>query len=210
MNEVKNYEPNSYRSKNEQRVEAAKTEEKRAEKVVVGNVQMKKKSEIQKLADSFFAEDIPSLKNYVIKDVLVPAIKDALEDIVTNGIRMLLRGETGSRKSSSSTSTKVSYRSYYDSNRDEPRYSSSRVTSSSYDYGDFTFERISDAEEVLNTMFDILERYHRVRVADLYELMGLDCNYTDNKYGWTDLRDSEVYRVRGGYKLKLPKASPID
>ena len=49
-----------------------------------------------------------------------------------------------------------------------------------------------------------------VSVADLYDLVGISGNYTDNKYGWTNLRNSDVQRVRDGYLLKLPKALPFD
>jgi hypothetical protein len=49
-----------------------------------------------------------------------------------------------------------------------------------------------------------------VSVADLYDLVGVTGNYTDNKYGWTDIRSASVIRVRDGYMLKLPKALPLN
>ena len=59
-------------------------------------------------------------------------------------------------------------------------------------------------------MSDLIETYESVSVADLYDLVGKPCNYTDNKYGWTNIRNVEPVRVRDGYILKLPKAMPID
>ena len=59
-------------------------------------------------------------------------------------------------------------------------------------------------------MDGMLETYGVVSVADMYDLVGITCNYTDNKYGWTNLRNAEPVRVRDGYMLKLPKAGPID
>ena len=59
-------------------------------------------------------------------------------------------------------------------------------------------------------MDELLETYGIVSVADLYELVGIIGNYTDNKYGWTNLRNAEPIRVNGGYLLKLPKVCPID
>ena len=48
-------------------------------------------------------------------------------------------------------------------------------------------------------------------VADLYDLVGLNHNFTDNKYGWTNLRNAQPVRDRDGYYiLKLPRAVPID
>ena len=63
---------------------------------------------------------------------------------------------------------------------------------------------------MLDRMNEIVETYGLVKVADLYDLVGLTCNYTDNKYGWTSLRTADIVRVRDGYTLKLPKAMPID
>jgi hypothetical protein len=59
-------------------------------------------------------------------------------------------------------------------------------------------------------MDDIIERYRMVSVADLFDLVGESCSFTDQKYGWTNLRNAEVVRVRDGYMIKLPKALPFD
>ena len=67
-----------------------------------------------------------------------------------------------------------------------------------------------EAEDVLSRMDELIDTYGVVSVADLYDLVGISCNYTDNKYGWTNLRNAEPVRVRDGYMLKLPKALPID
>ena len=59
-------------------------------------------------------------------------------------------------------------------------------------------------------MDDILEKYGMVSVADLYDLVGVTGNYTDNKYGWTNLSNAEIVRVRDGYQIKLPRARVLD
>ena len=59
-------------------------------------------------------------------------------------------------------------------------------------------------------MDELIDTYSMVSVADLYDLIGVTGNYTDNKYGWTNIRNAEVVRVREGYLLKLPKALPIN
>ena len=56
-----------------------------------------------------------------------------------------------------------------------------------------------------------MEAYGLVRVADFYDLVGVTGNYTDNKYGWTNIRSAEIVRLRdGGYVIKLPRAMQID
>ena len=58
-------------------------------------------------------------------------------------------------------------------------------------------------------MGDLIETYGMASVADMYDLVGISCDYTANKYGWTNIRNAEVVRTRDGYMLKMPKALPI-
>lgn len=204
MNE---YKSNSHKSKEAQN--NAQTSEKKIEKVVTGSAKPKKKNEIQKFADVFISEDVGNVKSYIVWDVLVPAFKKAISDIVTNGIDMILYGESG-RSKKNSTASKVSYRSYYEKENDRRDYSTRKVKTG-YDYDNIVFESRGDAEAVLEAMIDIIDQYGVVSVGDLYDLadMSVD-NYTLNKYGWTDIRNASVNRIRDGYMLKLPKALPLN
>ena len=200
MSEVE-YKPNSHKYKQEQ----VTKEDKKIEKVVKGTAKVKKKNELHKVADIFISEDVKNVKSYVLMDVLVPAIKKAISDIVTNGIDMILYGGTGKRGSSGAG--KISYRDYY-GRKDEPRHSDSR-TRTGYSYDDVVLDSRGEAEDVLARMDELIETYGEVSVADLYDLVGITGNYTDNKYGWTNIRNAEPVRVRDGYMLKLPKAAPL-
>lgn len=191
------YEPNSHKSKEEQ---------KQLPKVVQGTVVKKKKSDIGKLADVFIAEDAKNVKNYILMDVVVPLIKNAIEDIVTNGIRMILRGETSARKSSTAAS-KVSYRSYYESRDNDRHVNQTRTTG--YSYEDLIFESRGEAEDVRTRLDEAIDTYGMVSVGDMFDLAGITCNYTDYNYGWTNIRNAEIIHVREGYLLKMPKALPI-
>jgi hypothetical protein len=203
---MQDYKPNSHRFKEEQK--AASTEEKKkVEKVVTGTVKTKKKSEISKLADVFITEDIGNVKSYIIWDVIVPATKNAISDIVRNGIDMLLFGGTG-RSDKRSAAGYVSYRDY-SKRKDDDRSDNSR-TRTGYNYDDIVLESRGEAEAVLDSMQDLIETYGMVSVADMYDLVGKTCDYTDNKYGWTNIRNAEPIRVRDGYMLKLPKVVPLN
>ena len=203
---MNDYKPNSHRYKEEQK--AAAEEQKKVEKVVQGQAQTKKKSEIHKIADIFISEDVKNVKTYVLMDVLVPAIKKAISDIVTNGIDMILYGETGRRSSSGSSASKVSYKSYYD--RRDDNYRQSNETRSRFDFDEIVFNTRGDAEATMDQMRDMIDRYGVVTVADMYDMADLTQPYTSNKYGWTNIRSAEIVRVRNGYVIKLPKAMPID
>ena len=201
---VNDYKPNSNRSKMEQQ---PKEREKKVEKVVTGKVITKKKSALSKFADEFISEDAKNVKSYVLGEVLIPAVKKALCDIVTDGINMILYG--GSRGGSKrSTADRVSYRNYYDGA--SRSYKDTRTTAASYSYDEIILDTRGEAEDVLSRMDELMDTYGLVRVADLYDLVGITGNYTDNKYGWTNIRNAEIVRVRDGYMIKMPRAVAID
>lgn len=203
------YPPNSHKYREEQK--NAAPEEKKITKVARGPVKTKK-NDARKLADIFISEDIGSVKNYIFMDVLVPAIKKAIYDIVTNGIDMFLYGGTGKNKSNSS-GAKVSYRNYYDQkNNTQHRASENTTSRNGFDYEDIVFSNRGDAELVKQQMRDIAARYGVVTIADMYEMAdpNLTPPYTSHKYGWMDVSGAEAVRVRDGYILKLPRPVPID
>ena len=72
------------------------------------------------------------------------------------------------------------------------------------------FETRRDAEEILNYIGDLIDEYGFVTVADLYDLAGVSGNYTNNKYGWTDISNAEIVRLKDGYMIKLPKIRKLD
>lgn len=192
---------NSNRSKREK-----EEAEKKLEKVVTGKAKIKKKSGMSKFADAMIAEDASNVKSYIIMDVLIPSLKKAIYDIITDGIGMLLGGETGVKRRD--RSDKVSYGSYYGRDRDR-RGRSSRVRAT-YEYDDIVLDTQSEVLRVIDKLEDSLEEYGTVSIGDLYDLVGITGTYTDYKYGWTDLRSARPERVRDGYLIKLPKAVPLD
>lgn len=205
---MREYQPNSHKSKEETAV-AETSKERKIQKVVSGKVKTKK-NDGRKLANMFISEDATNVKSYIILDVLVPTIKKTLFDIVTDSLDMILNGGTGSRKSKSGN--KVSYRSYYDDGRNSRSHDreNNYRSGSRFDYDDLVFDTRGEAEAVREEMLDVIDRYGFVTVADMYDMADLSAPYTSSKYGWTNIRTAEVVRVRDGYILKLPKALAID
>ena len=201
------YPPNSHKYKEQQNT--SPTEEKKVTKVVNGPVKTKR-NDARKLADIFISEDISSVKSYIFMDVLVPAIKKAIYDIVTNGIDMFLYGGSGKGRNNQ-PGAKVSYRNYYEQkNNGGYRASDNSRQSNAFDYDDIVFNNRGEAEAALQQMKDIVARYGIVTVNDLYEMTPLSAPYTSQKYGWMDVSNVDIVRVRDGYILKLPRAVPID
>lgn len=195
-------------SKESKEIKAA--DGKRVGKVIKGKAKVKK-NEVRKFTDVFISEDASNVKNYILMDVIVPSIKKAIYDLVMGTLDMTFYGGRGG-STRRPTADKVSYQNYdYSSasRRDERSYNRTR-TASGYTYDDIVVDTRGEAETVLTRMDEIMEEYGTVRVADLYDLVGVTGQYTDNNYGWTNIRNAEIVRVRDGYKIKMPRALPLN
>lgn len=192
------YQSNSHRTK--ELAAQEKPAERRTEKVVTGGTKIRKKSTLTKMANAFLPGDVDDVKRYVLRDVLIPTIRRTISDVVD-----MLLGVNTTPRSSSPAGTRVSYRSYYDARNDRRESTALRPCSTPYSYDDVVFDRYDDAAEVLLRMRELVSRFDAVSVADLFDMTGHAGNYTDNKYGWTDLSDARIERVSDGYIIRLPR-----
>lgn len=201
------YPSNSHASKEKGRTENAPAE-KNVEKIVTGKATVKKRGATKKLADIIVVEDVRSVCEHIVMDVLIPKAKDLLVDVICGGINMFAYGDRGSG-GRRSIAERYGYRSGYTnynrlSDRRDLRPMTRNEPGRSYD--DIYLESKGEAEAVLDRMFELLDEYGTVSVADLYDLVGVTGNFTDCKFGWTDLRSATTVRTRDGYMLKLPRA----
>lgn len=181
--------------------------DKNIQKVISGNVKTREKSLGKRFSDTFLGDDIESVKGYIIFDVIIPAIKDTISNVVSNGVEMLLFGETRSvgRKKNE---TYTSYSNYY---KKDNRHERQRSVSSVHNFRDIILETRGEAEDVLSNLVDIAYEYGSASVADLYDLVGVTGSFTDNRYGWSNLAGAKVSRARGGgYIIDLPRVEELD
>lgn len=197
------YRGNSDREREKKAENAEVAERPKQDKVATGRTTQRRKNIFQKLSGFLKSSYVVETREAIAEIIrTVQTIMDAA-DVLTGGRR---RGGGGWGESSVPAS-RVSYRRYYDDDRDDYRGRSRDV----YDYEDILFETRDDAEMVLLRMEEVLDRFPNVSVADLFDLAGITCNYTDHKYGWAkgELRGSRVRPVRGGYVLDLPPAKSL-
>lgn len=169
-------------------------------KVVSGTARTKKKTKFREFFDMFIANDVEDVKSYILSDVVVPAIKKTIEETV----HTILNGKDTRRTSSSG---RASYIRYDTMSRNDSR----PHIKTGYDYGEVIVDTRDEAKAVLDRMDELIATYQTASVADLYDLAGLQCNHTDNKYGWTDVRDAQIVPMRdGGFLIKMPRAFPLD
>lgn len=196
--------PNSHTYKAKQA--AAKQQEKNIVPVVSKAAVVKKKSGVNKLASIFISEDVSNVKDYIVQDIVVPTIKKG----ILGALDMILNGGSGMYSDRKSSSSRVSYRKYYDDPRDDRRRNDRAKNNTRFDYDDIIYETRGDAVAVLNQMLDTIDRYGMVTVSDMYEFSRLDAPYTSNNYGWFSLKGSRSVRAQGGYVLDLPHSEPIN
>lgn len=194
-------------------------ETKKVERVVEGEVVRRKKPIGKRLRETFLGGDTKGVFEYIMLDVLVPAAKDTIADAASQGVERMIFGEarstsrrTGYRPGSSSGP--INYANRYSpvgraSGRDEDRAQLSRRARANHEFDEIILNTRPEAEAVIEQLFELVSNYDEATVADLYELVGVSGNFTDHKWGWTDMRGAGVQRVRGGYLLDLPKPEPL-
>lgn len=119
-------------------------------------------------------------------------IREGVKTKISKKIDKALFGEKAER----SKTGYVSYRNIY-RERKEPAYVNC--------IDNIIFETHSEAERVIEQMNDAVNKYGVVTVGDVYDFANVASFYTDSKYGWTDIRSAEIFRVRDGFYIKLPR-----
>lgn len=182
------------------------TPKKKLESVVSKPVKIKKKGEFQKLADVFISEDINSVKSHLLEDIVIPTIKKAIVDLVSDGISILFYGSSNRNKKSNAS--KVSYSGYYKAPQDSTRQE--RSERNVLEYNNIIVSSRGEAEEIFVCLEELISQYGFATVSDLYECINKTAPYTASNYGWTDISSAKIKPVREGYLLCFPKIVPID
>jgi hypothetical protein len=214
---AENFPSNSIKPKKDIQPEK-KPEGKKVEKVVSGGVRKQKKGFCKKLAETFMEDDSKSVGSYVLYDILIPAAKDLIVDMISSGAEMLFgTRRTGRGYGRIPGSTWTSYGGRYNGGtsirdpRDRDRRDGPRTARLRQDFEEIIFDTRADALEVLDRMQDLINDYRMVSVSDYYTLCDMESNFTDRKYGWTDLHGVAPQRARGGgYILDLPRTQLLE
>lgn len=173
--------------------------------VVTEQVTTRKKGVGSRLADIFLPTDINTLRNSIISDVIVPAVRDTIISAVSTAFgggsyRSQAYSQPTSRFAYNQVSKPVSTGTTYQSN----------VSRKTYEFDNLVFPSRGSAEAVLDEMLQRVATYDLVRVSDYFELANISCDYTAQGYGWSDLSTARVIKIPGGWTISLPRAYPIN
>lgn len=212
-----NYQSNSNRDK------ASGEPEKQRDKpvaVVTGEVVVKKKPLGGRIKDLFFSGDARDAVRYVIMDVAIPAAKNALYDMMVEGGRSIIFGPNGRGRGVGRYNEQRSIISYNDYSKplidqrsrvNLPDQASRQIFSrpSRPEQLEFVIPDKDQAEEVLSRMVEITSTHKYATVGDLYAMLGLKSDHTDEKWGWFTISNAELRGVREGWLLRFPPAEPV-
>lgn len=208
--EIPVYSSNSDKSK----IKAAE-EETRSPKapVVSGTPRLKKKT---KFAQTFISNEAKNVKPHILNEVVIPKLKEMIFYSIVDALQMTLgvnlRGFVGGKTSGPSKTTSSYTQCYTNSDTVTARvkYAESQ---SGFDYNNVSFETRSDAETVLDAMWELINsQYKMASVLDLYEFSNVptDGNYNLANYGWKDLRGTRIERrLDGEYVIVFPRCVPL-
>ncbi|ADD80958.1 gp067 [Rhodococcus phage ReqiPepy6] len=221
---MEDYPSNSQKPKVDKKPAAkqdGKPEQKKPEvkQITVGTVTRRKKPLGRRVMETFGGGDAQGVGSYILQDVLLPAAKDMVADAVSQGIEKMLFGESRGRRTRSSSSgysggnNRTPYNSSYNGgsryavnpgHRQEPRQMSHRGRAT-HNFDEIVLDSRAEATEVLDNLYSMISQYDVATVADLYNMVGVTGDFTDEKWGWVELHGAQVRHVRDGYLLELPR-----
>lgn len=196
----------------------ARVQDEPVERITSARTVPRKRGIGRQFKETFVGGDARTAFNYMIVDVVVPAIQDTLIDAFQGGIERLIRGESARpRRGMSGIYGNTGRVNYNRMSTGPPTRASthdrtiSRQARARGVFDELIIPSRQEAEEVLDRMYDMLSRYGSVSVAHLYELTGVQSSHTDMKWGWIELRGARAIRQRdGSYLLNLPEPEPLD
>lgn len=174
-----------------------------------------KKSLLQRLFPDFFdiKRNKGEIKDYLIKDIIVPGIKNGILDML---YLIFFNERRRSSKYNDYTSkfrgTSIVYnnREYNKSyNNNEKKEKNKYDSDDSVDYRNIIVDDRMVADSIVAKMHSIIDDCGAVSVADLLSIVDLTSNYIDNDWGWKHTEEIGVKRVSGGFLIDVTDAHYI-
>jgi len=148
-------------------------------------------------------------------EVGIPAMKATLSDMISNGMEVLLFGESSGRHSRGRSKESSGYTGMYRRERERERDVREERRSYGYIWEQVEPRSQRDCMAIIAEMKDFAYDNEYVTVAELLDIMRASnlAEYTDENKGWyaEDLKGNacSCYAVRGGYLLDLPRPRAI-
>ena len=179
---------------------------------------LKDKTFKQKLRGAFISEEAGSIKDYLIFDVVIPAIKTTFRNLIVNTVDISLFGKVTNNKQSGN-GTYISYDRAYKGggNNDNKMYTPRPNTreNGSIDVRETDrvwFETEAEAMDVIHICREIYDANAGVlSVAEFLDAAQVKTTPIHHKWGWIDISNisAEPYPDGSGWYINLPKPRPL-
>lgn len=189
------------------------------------NVVKTKKSVGSRIRESFGGENLKSVGLHLLVSVVVPKSKDLLMLLIEEGGHRAIYGDTGRRStgvgpivSNIVGSSRIRTTNYNNATaspiigRVAAESPLSQRDRNMFDFSGLVIAERDQAEEVIENMYDAIQEFGTVSVADFYDFLEISGNgFTDANFGWDakTFKTADVRKVREGWQLVLPQPIPI-
>lgn len=173
----------------------------------------KKKAFGQKFKEAMFGDDIGdgTIAEHIFFRIFIPSIKRVISDMANSAINMALGLDPRTRTIRTGESHVANASVYRDRNLNRSGYSGGngrRVSISEYEWDEET------AKDIFNQLNELIEHYGNASVGDAYSIMGMGdkIRSTDRNWGWTSMRNADVYPLDAAgerWIVDMPPARPI-
>lgn len=183
---------------------------------------MRNRSLAMKFADVFFEGTFKDAVDYMVNDVAIPQIKNA----IISGIEVLFNGGIGGSSSRARANNSVTpYNSYYVGRDGSTRPNSNQRTGTRNDRSGeisnlrkkfdpklIVVEDRGQAQVALATLREECNSFGQVGVDRLFDLCDIASDWASTTYGWVrgDLDDAKVRPCGTGWWFDVPEPYPID
>lgn len=188
-------------------------------KVTSGKVTFGKERLREKFKRTFIQADAKDVVTYAVTQLIIPSAKN----IALAALAMAFFGKPGNHPWYGSNTTTMwpsqtgyttySYRGQtnvvpWTTPQNNPPMVNNQARAT-HNFGSITLQQYSDAEDVISSMLDYLDRTGEISVAIFYQLLGVPpANITnvDELWGWRSFTKLEPRPVRGGYTIDISPA----
>jgi hypothetical protein len=182
------------------------------EKIISGEATVRKPSGFRRFRRSFIAGDASTVGEHVFWNLLLPAAQDAILDMGQTFLEMVIKGEkgyrprgTGAPATGPGSTSRINYGGISSGGRVALGPAPSAYEpQAKINPNEIYLPTRAEAQMVIDKMFEVLEKYQAVTVANLNGWIGQSSDYMDSKWGWTDLQTADIQRTKWGVHLVLP------
>lgn len=156
-----------------------------------------------------------TMKSFIFDEIVTPLIQRAVVEGVTGAINYLVKGDAYADRKNNNSLGK-SYINYNGISSGKSNGNSGQYVYSGKNSGmeieNVWFESRVDAQRVLDEMQNVIAGYDILTVNGFYDIIGRTniIDPSNEKFGWSDLRNAYITASRGGWVIHLPHPMPID